>query len=104
MTFQSNVDLLLDLVDFGAPAATPQPVQAPTTAAANNLSSILDLGLGGPPMPTPTQATVNGYTPHPPQLSGMDDLLGGLGNPADTLANNFAQSKIFLLLCIVFVC
>lgn len=90
---KSNVDLLLDLVDFGAPTSTPQPTQAPPMAAANDLSSML--GLGGSPMPTATQATVNGYSPHPPQLSGMDDLLGGLGapmrNPADSLANNVAQ-------------
>ena len=44
------------------------------------------------------QATVNGYTPHPPvAASGIDDLLGGLGapmgNPADALGNSLAQSK-----------
>uniref|UniRef100_H2ZPK1 AP-1 complex subunit gamma n=1 Tax=Ciona savignyi TaxID=51511 RepID=H2ZPK1_CIOSA len=82
---QSNVDLLLDLVDFGssAPSTQPPPPIAPTNN--NDLSSLLDLGFSGQPQPA-----VNGYNAPPPMNNLMgDSLLDGLNSQAP---NNIMQT------------
>nr|CAB3222085.1 AP-1 complex subunit gamma-1 [Phallusia mammillata] len=100
-TQQSNVDLLLDLVDLGGTASAPAPqsMQMPPMAAQNNINSLFDLGLGAPaiaPEMNGVPNATNGQLQMPaglmgdPMAMGTDSLNPGMAAP-NLIMNNLTQ-------------
>ncbi|XP_002131404.3 AP-1 complex subunit gamma-1 isoform X2 [Ciona intestinalis] len=92
---QSNVDLLLDLVDFGSSNNNQQQPAAPVVPS-NDINSLLDLGFSMQPQTTqPVAPAVNGFNNQP----NVNDLMGGslldgFQSPAPAVINNMQKPVV----------
>nr|XP_002131404.2 AP-1 complex subunit gamma-1 isoform X2 [Ciona intestinalis] len=87
---QSNVDLLLDLVDFGSSNNNQQQQQqAAPVVPSNDINSLLDLGFSMQPQTTqPAPPAVNGFNNQPNVNNLMGgSLLDGFQSPAPVINN-----------------
>jgi len=102
-SLQSNVDLLLDLVDLGGSTPTPPVGPMATVSGQSNLNSLLDLSFGSNPVPASQgPPMINGLGHNNPSVqstligdtSANHDLLSGAS--PNMIMNNTVQGKLLL--------
>nr|XP_039265373.1 AP-1 complex subunit gamma-1-like [Styela clava] len=96
---QSNIDLLLDLVDLNNSAASDTPIVPPMGGAPiqpilpmSNSLNLLDDIMGSPPPAMPNTNGIMGSAP-PPAINGLAGLM--LGNPAPVATNFIPEMTAF---------